>query len=86
MAVQKNLKSTPSLLTAGIGVSYRLDRHNIWIEEPQNLEKIREEKAARRNAKNEKASIRKAEKRTSRGLKKLDRKQKKIERKIKRVK
>jgi hypothetical protein len=36
VAVQQNLKTTPSLFTAGIGVSYRIDRHNIWNEEPQN--------------------------------------------------
>jgi hypothetical protein len=79
MAIQKNLKTTPSLLTAGIGISYRIDHHKVWNEEPQNIE-------LRKQKRGEEKKDRKVEKRTMRGLKKLDRKQKKIERKIKRVK
>ena len=86
VAVQQNLKTTPSLLTAGIGISYRIDRHNIWNEEPQNIEIKKQLKESLKSDKKENKKIRKAEKRTGRGLKKLDRKQKKIERKIKRVK
>ena len=86
VAVQQNLKTTPSLLTAGIGISYRIDRHNIWNEELQNIEIKKQLKESLKSDKKENKKIRKAEKRTGRGLKKLDRKQKKIERKIKRVK
>jgi hypothetical protein len=86
VAVQQNLKTTPSLLTAGIGISYRIDRHNIWNEEPQNIEIKKQLKESLKSDKKENKKIRKAEKRIGRGLKKLDRKQKKIERKIKRVK
>jgi hypothetical protein len=86
VAVQQNLKTTPSLLTAGIGVSFRLDRHNTWNEEPQNNDIRRQKKEAQRNDRKENKKVRKADIRTGRGLKKLDRKQKKIERKIKRVK
>ncbi|MBL18982.1 MAG: hypothetical protein CMC82_04025 [Flavobacteriaceae bacterium] len=86
VAVQQTLKNTPSLMTAGIGVSYRLDRHNIWKEEPQNIEVNKQKRAARKKDKSENKKIRKAAKRTGRGLKKLDRKQKKIERKLKRMK
>ena len=86
VAVQQNLKTTPSLLTAGIGISYRIDRHNIWNEEPQNIEIKKQLKESLKSDKKENKKIRKAEKRTGRGLKNLDRKQKKIERKIKRVK
>ena len=86
VAVQQNLKTTPSLLTAGIGISYRIDRHNIWNEEPHNIEIKKQLKESLKSDKKENKKIRKAEKRTGRGLKKLDRKQKKIERKIKRVK
>jgi hypothetical protein len=86
VAVQQNLKTTPSLLTAGIGISYRIDRHNIWNEEPQNIDLRKQKREAQKNDKKENKKVRKADKRTGRGLKKLDRKQKKIERKIKRVK
>ena len=86
VAVQQNLKTTPSLLTAGIGISYRIDRHNIWNEEPQNNALEKQKKEAQRNDRKADKKVRKADKRTGRGLKKLDRKQKKIERKIKRVK
>jgi hypothetical protein len=86
VAVQQSLKTTPSLMTAGIGVSYRVDRHNIWKEEPQSIEENKQKRAARKNDKTENKKVRKAAKRTGRGLKKLDRKQKKIERKIKRIK
>jgi ribosomal protein L2 len=86
VAVQQNLKTTPSLFTAGIGVSYRIDRHNIWNEEPQNNALEKQKKEAQRNDRKADKKVRKADKRTGRGLKKLDRKQKKIERKIKRVK
>ena len=86
VAVQQGLKTTPSLMTAGIGVSYRIDRHNIWQEEPQNIEVNKQKRAARKNDKSESKKVRKAAKRTGKGLKKLDRKQKKIERKIKRIK
>ena len=86
VAVQQNLKTTPSLLTTGIGISYRIDRHNIWNEEPQNIKIKKQLKESLKSDKKENKKIRKAEKRTGRGLKKLDRKQKKIERKIKRVK
>ena len=86
VAVQQSLKTTPSLMTAGIGISYRVDRHNIWKEEPQNIEVKKQKRAARKKDKSESKKIRKAAKRTGRGLKKLDRKQKKIERKIRRMK
>ena len=86
VAMQQSLKTTPSLMTAGIGISYRVDRHNIWKEEPQNIEVKKQKKAARKKDKSESKKIRKAAKRTGRGLKKLDRKQKKIERKIRRMK
>ena len=86
VAVQQSLKTTPSLMTVGIGVSYRIDRHNIWQEEPQNIEINKQKRAARKIDKSESKKVRKAAKRTGKGLKKLDRKQKKIERKIKRIK
>ena len=86
VAIRQNLKTTPSLLTAGIGISYRIDRHNIWNEEPQNIDLRKQKREAQKNDKKENKKVRKADKRTGRGLKKLDRKQKKIERKIKRVK
>tara|TARA_X000000950_G_scaffold56738_1_gene68272 strand:+ start:29 stop:1153 length:1125 start_codon:yes stop_codon:yes gene_type:complete len=86
VAMQQSLKTTPSLMTAGIGVSYRIDRHNIWNEEPQNIELKKQKRSASINDKSENKKIKKAAKRTGRGLRKLDRKQKKIERKIKRIK
>lgn len=73
-------------MRVGIGASYRIDRHNIWNEEPQNIEEKKQKRAARKSEKKENKKIRKADKRTGRGLRKLDRKQKKIERKIKRAK
>lgn len=86
VAVQQSLKTSPSLMRVGIGASYRIDRHNIWNEEPQNIEEKKQKRAARKSEKKENKKIRKADKRTGRGLRKLDRKQKKIERKIKRAK
>ena len=86
VAVQQSLKTSPSLMRIGVGASYRIDRHNIWNEEPQNIEKKKQKRAMRKSEKTENKKIRKAEKRTGRGLRKLDRKQKKIESKIKREK
>lgn len=81
-AVQHSIKTTPKLLTAGVGVSYRIDKHNIWIREPQDLKELRR---ARKNKKkvNKKGKVaKKADKRTNKGLRKLDKKQKRIERKL----
>lgn len=86
VAVQQSLKTTPSLLNAGLGLSYRLDRHNIWQEQPQSLTETKLNKEARKNNKREEKDLKNSERRTTKGLRKLDKKQKRIERKLKRVK
>ena len=78
LALQHSVKSSPKLLSAGLGVSYRIDKHNIWIGEPQDLKELKQ------NQSDQKAA-RKAEKRTNKGLRKLDKKQKRIERKLNKI-
>ena len=82
LAVQHSMKITPKLLTAGIGVSYRIDKHNIWAGQPQDLKEIKQARNDRKKAFKEGKVARKAEKRTNKGLRKLDKKQKRIERKL----
>ena len=82
LAVQHNIKTTPKLLMAGVGVSYRIDKHNIWAGQPQDLKEVKQSRKDRKNAFKEGKAARKAEKRTNKGLRKLDKKQKRIERKL----
>lgn len=85
VALQHSVKTTPKLITAGVGISFRIDRHNIWAGEPQGLQEIRKSKKERRTLNKEVEATRKADKRTRKGLRKLDKKQKRIERKLKKV-
>lgn len=82
LALQHSVKTTPKLFMAGVGVSYRIDRHNKWAGEPQSLEEVKQSRKERKASKSEGKTARKAEKRTNKGLRKLDRKQKRIERKL----
>lgn len=83
VAVQHSTKNTPKLLTAGIGVSYRLDKHNIWDGQPQDIKTLKEARKERKKVRKENKAGIKAERRTAKGLHKLDKKQKRIERKLK---
>lgn len=85
IAAQQSLKTTPKLVTAGLGFSYRLDRHNIWDGEPQSIKEMRSARLNRKNERNATKGVRKAERRTAKGLRKLDKKQKKIDRKLKKL-
>ncbi|MGB0273663.1 MAG: transporter [Flavobacteriaceae bacterium] len=85
IALQHSVKTTPKLLSAGIGVSYRLDKHNIWNGQPQDLKEVKQSRKERKKLFKEENAARKAEKRTNKGLRKLDKKQKRIERKLKKV-
>lgn len=84
VAVQTNRKETPHLFSAGIGLSYRIDKHNIFADEPQSMTKLKNVRSERAKTKVATKSIKKAERRTNKGLRKLDKKQKRIERKINR--
>jgi len=85
IALQHSVKTTPKLLNAGIGVSYRLDKHNIWNGQPQDLKEVKQSRKERKKLFKEENAARKAEKRTNKGLRKLDKKQKRIERKLKKI-
>jgi hypothetical protein len=85
LALQHSLKTTPKLFSAGVGVSYRIDRHNKWTGQPQRSEEAKQSRKDRKASKSEGKTARKAEKRTNKGLRKLDRKQKRIERKLKKM-
>ncbi len=83
VAVQHSTKNTPKLLSAGIGVSYRLDKHNIWDGQPQDIKTLKEARKERKKVRKETKAGIKSERRTAKGLRKLDKKQKRIERKLK---
>ena len=86
IAIQKNFKTTPSLMMAGIGLSYRIDRHIKKNDQPQDLKEVSRMKNDRKKLfKDQKLSL-KAERRTAKGLRKLDKKQKRIERKLRKLK
>ena len=82
LAAHHSMKTTPQLLTAGIGVSYRIDKHNIFTGQPQDIRELKLARRNRKDARKEKKAVRKAEKRTNKGLRKLDKKQKRIDRKL----
>lgn len=82
LAVQHSIKTTPKLLTAGIGVSFRIDNHSIFAEPPQDLEEIKQSRKDRKNLFKKGKLLKKTEKRNMKGLRKLDKKQKRIERKL----
>jgi hypothetical protein len=84
-ALQHSLKITPKLFSVGIGVSYRIDKHNRWAGQPQDLKQARQARSYRKKAFNGDKRTRKAEKRTNKGLRKLDKKQKRIERKLNKI-
>lgn len=85
LALSQSMKTSPKLLTTGIGVSYRLDKHNKWAEEPQNKEVLKQERKKQREDKKKGNSAKNAEKRTKKGLRKLTKKQKRIERKLNKI-
>ena len=85
MAFQHSMKATPKLLTTGIGVSYRIDKHNIWNGQPQDSEEVKQGRKDRKKSFREGKEARKSERRTNKGLRKLDKKQKRIERKLKKI-
>lgn len=85
LALSQSMKTSPKLLTTGIGVSYRLDKHNKWAEEPQNKEVLKQERKKQREDKKKGNSAKNAEKRTKKGLRKLNKKQKRIERKLNKI-
>lgn len=85
LALRHSLKTTPKLFSLGLGLSYRVDRHNKWAGEPQSLEEVRKVRKDRKTAKNERKTARKADKRLNKGLRKLDKKQRKIERKLNKI-
>ena len=85
MAFQHSMKATPKLLTTGIGVSYRIDKHNIWNGQPQDFEEVKQGRKDRKKSFREGKEARKSERRTNKGLRKLDKKQKRIERKLKKI-
>ena len=82
LAIQHSMKTTPKVLTAGIGVSYRIDKHNIWDGQPQDSKVVKQARQNRKKAYKEGKTARKAEKRNNKGLRKFDKKQKRIERKL----
>jgi hypothetical protein len=85
IAFQKNFKTTPSLMMAGIGLSYRIDRHIKKNDQPQDLKELSRMKNDRKKLfKDQKLSL-KGERRTAKGLRKLDKKQKRIERKLRKL-
>jgi hypothetical protein len=84
VAVQTNRKETPHLFSAGIGLSYRIDKHNIFADEPQSIAELKKVKSERSRTKVDAKFTRKAERRTNKELRKLAIKQKRIERKINR--
>lgn len=84
-ALQHSVKTTPKLFTAGVGVSYRIDRHNKWAGQPQSLEEVKQSRKDRKASKSESRTARKADKRLNKGLRKLDKKQKRIDRKLKKI-
>ena len=86
VAAQVNLKDTPQLLTVGLGIAYRIDRHNIYADAPQSIAEQKEAKKERKKTQSESKSAKKTERRINKGLRKLDKKQKRLERKIKRKK
>ncbi len=77
VAIQTSVKKTPHLFSAGIGFSFRFDKHKIYADSPQSNTDIK-------LARSERKSIKKTDKRMGKGLRKLDKKQKRIERKINR--
>lgn len=85
LAFQHSLKTTPKLFSLGLGLSYRIDRHNKWAGQPQSIEEIKKARKERKTAKKERKTARKADKRLNKGLRKLDKKQKKIDRKLKKI-
>lgn len=85
LALQHSVKTTPKLFTAGVGVSYRIDRHNIWAGQPQSQEEVKKARKNRKASKSERKTARKADKRLNKGLRKLDKKQKRIDRKLKKI-
>lgn len=85
MALQQSVKTFPKLLSTGIGISYRMDRHNKWVGPPQDLKELKQARKDRKADKRNNKTTRKADKRINKGLRKLDRKQKKIDRKLKKL-
>ena len=86
VAAQVNLKDSPKLFTVGLGIAYRLDRHNIYADTPQDITERKEAKKERKKTESESKSIKKTDRRIKKGLRKLDKKQKRIERKLNRIK
>jgi hypothetical protein len=86
VAAQVNLKDTPQLLTVGLGIAYRIDRHIIYADAPQSIAEQKEAKKERKKTQSGSKSTKKIERRINKGLQKLDKKQKRLERKIKRKK
>ena len=83
--LQRSLKETPQLMTAGIGVSFRIDRHNDFVGQPQSYDESRKSRQNRKAVNRQSKLNKKSEKRSNKGLRKLEKEQKRIERKLRKL-
>lgn len=83
--LQRSVKETPQLMTAGVGVSFRIDRHNDFVGQPQSYNELKKSRQNRKAANRQNKFNRKSEKRSNKGLRKLDKEQKRIERKLRKL-